>query len=84
MKQENRIEPIVAVEDHGGVFDVAMGGTPFAPVMAEWRQSIQQGKGNFLMNSLYILFADIGLTHTCQNELVKAVEDNGQSSHRTR
>jgi hypothetical protein len=59
MMQEKRIEPIVAVEDHGGVFDVAMG----APVMAEWRQGIRQGKGIFLMNSLYILDGDIDRTH---------------------
>jgi hypothetical protein len=70
MMQEKKIEPIVAVEDHGGVFDVTMGNTPFAPAMAEWRQSTRQGKGIFLMNSLYILDGDIrvDLTHTCQNE----------------
>ena len=62
MMQEKRIEPIVAVEDHCGVSDVAMGDTPFAPVTAEWRQGIRQGKKKFLMNSLYILVADIGLT----------------------
>ena len=84
MKQEKRIEPIVVVDDHGGVFDVAMGGTPFAPVKAEWRQSIRQGKGIFLINSLYILFPDIGLTQTCQNESVKAAEDNLDNGHRTR
>jgi hypothetical protein len=33
--QEMRIEPMVAVEDHGGVFSVAMESTPFAPVRAE-------------------------------------------------
>ena len=68
------IEPIVAVEDHGGVFDVAKGSTPSAPVMAEWRQGTRQGKGIFLMNSLYILDGDIGLTHTCQNESVRLVK----------
>lgn len=82
MMQEKRIEPRVVVEDHGGVFDVTMGSTPFAPAMAEWRQGIRQGKGIFLMNSLYILDGDIDLTHTCQNESVTAAEDNGPSSHR--
>ena len=49
MMQKKRIEPIVAVEDHGGLF--AMGTTPFVPVMAEWQQGIvQQGTGIFLMN----------------------------------
>ena len=61
MKQEKRIEPTVAVEDHGGVIDVAMGSTPLAPVMAEWRQGTRQEKGIFLMNSLYILDGDIDL-----------------------
>lgn len=82
MVQERRIEPIVAVEDHGGVFDVATGRTPFAPVMAEWRQGIRHGRGILFMNSLYILDADMG-THTCQIESVRAAEDNGLSSHRT-
>jgi hypothetical protein len=63
MMQEKRIEPIVAVEDHGGVFVVT---TPFAPAMAEWRQGTRQGKGIFLMNSLYKVDGDIDLTHTCQ------------------
>ena len=61
---------MVAVEDHGGVLNVATESTPSAPVMAEWRQGTQQGKEILLMNSLYILVdGDIGLTHTCQNEI---------------
>ena len=81
MMQEKKMEPTVAVEDHGGVFNVAMGSTPFAPAMPEWRQGTRQGKGIFFMNSLYILDGDIDLTHTCQKE---SAEDNGLSSHRTR
>ena len=72
MIQEKRIELIVAVEDHGWVFDATTGSTPFAPNMAGWRQGTRQGKGIFLMNSLYILDGDIDLTHTCQNELSQA------------
>jgi hypothetical protein len=40
--QENRIEPILAVNDHGGVFDVAMRGTPFAPVMTDIERMMQE------------------------------------------
>lgn len=67
--QEKRIEPIVAVEDHGGVFDVAKGSTPLAPIMAEWRQGTRQGKGIFLMNSLYILDGDIDLIPHVSNRI---------------
>ena len=53
MMQKKRIEPRVAVEDHGGLF--AMGTTPFVPVrvMAVWQQGIVQhwqGTGIFFMN----------------------------------
>jgi hypothetical protein len=68
MMQEKRIEPAVVVEDHGGVSDVTMGGAPFAPAMAEWRQDKRQGRGIILlMYSLYTLDGDIDLTHTCQS-----------------
>lgn len=43
MMQEKSIEPIVAVKDHGEVYEVAMGSTSFAfaPVMADIKRTMQ-------------------------------------------
>ena len=48
MVQKKRIEPKEAVEDHGGVFEVAMGSTPFVPVMAEYSDKVYSKDGNLL------------------------------------
>ena len=49
MMQEKRIEPTVAVEDHGGVSDVAMGSTPFAPVMDDIERMMQERRIEFII-----------------------------------
>ena len=75
--QEKMIEPAVVVEDHGGVSDVTMGGAPFAPAMAVWRQGIRQGEGTILlMYSLYTRDGDsIDFKPTCQRESQLPLED---------
>ena len=40
--QEQKIEPILAVKDHGGVFDGVLGSSTFAPIMADIERMMQE------------------------------------------
>ena len=40
--QEKKIEPILAVKDHGGVFDGVLGSSTFAPIMADIERMMQE------------------------------------------
>ena len=42
--QEKKIEPILAVKDHGGVFDVngVLGSSTFAPIMTDIERMMQE------------------------------------------
>ena len=42
MMQEKKIEPTLAVKDHGEVFDGALGSSPFAPIMADIERMMQE------------------------------------------
>jgi hypothetical protein len=42
MMQEKRIEPILAVKDHCGVFVDALGSIPIAPIMVEIERMMQE------------------------------------------
>ena len=40
--QEKKIEPKLAVKDHGGVFDGVLGSSTFAPIMADIERMMQE------------------------------------------
>lgn len=53
MAERSINEPAEVVEDHGGLLDVAMVCTPFAPAMADWRQGKRQEMGIVVVHLLY-------------------------------